>query len=91
MFAKGAGPILTTKEKKIVENVFTTYLEDGREQRETTYIYRTLIRNSLYGDQYSVPLSQIQVTRNKAITSSYTICYTVSLYTGFLATAVKNL
>ena len=91
MIAKGAGPILTTKEKKIVENVFTTYLEDGREQRETTYIYRTLIRDSLYGDQYSVPLSQIQVTRNKAITSSYTICYTVSLYTGFLATAVKNL
>ena len=24
--------------------MFTTYLEDRREQRETTYIYRTLIR-----------------------------------------------
>ena len=36
--------MLKTNEKKLVENVFTTYLEDGREQRETTYIYRTLIR-----------------------------------------------
>ena len=36
--------MLKTNEKKLVENVFTTYLEDRREQRETTYIYRTLIR-----------------------------------------------
>ena len=72
MFAKVAGPILKTKEKKLVENVFKTYLEHRREQRETTYMYRTLIRDSLYEDQYSVPLPQIQVTRNKEITSSYT-------------------
>ena len=32
------------KKKKLVESVFTTYLEDRREHRETTYIYRTLIR-----------------------------------------------
>jgi len=45
----------------------------------------------LYEDQYSVPLPPIQVTRNKAITYSYTIWDSVSLDTGFLATAVKNL
>ena len=45
----------------------------------------------MYGDQYSVPLPPIQVTRNKAITYSYTIWDRVSLDTGFLATAVKNL
>ena len=50
----GAGPMLKTKEKKLVENVFTTYLEDRREQRETTYIYRTLIRYMKI-QQYSVP------------------------------------
>ena len=80
MFAKGAGPILTTKEKKIVENVFTTYLEDGREQRETTYIYRTLIRDSLYGDQYSVPLPQIQVKEIKQL-HLLTLFVTLYLYT----------
>ena len=42
----------------------------------------------MYEDPYSVP---IQVTRNKAITYSYTIWDRVSLDTGFLATAVKNL
>ncbi|CAH3158227.1 unnamed protein product, partial [Porites lobata] len=42
------------KTKKLVENVFTTYLEDRREQRETTYIYRTLIRYMKI-QQYSVP------------------------------------
>ena len=47
--------------------------------------------DSLYEDQYSVPLPPIQVTRNKAITYSYTIWDSVSLDTGFLATAVKNL
>ena len=29
--------------------------------------------DSLYEDQYSVPLPPIQVTRNKAITCSYTL------------------
>ena len=47
--------------------------------------------DSMYEDQYSVPLPPIQVTRNKAITYSYTIWDRVSLDTGFLATAVKNL
>ena len=47
--------------------------------------------DSLYEDQYSVPLPPIQVTRNKAITCSYTLWDTASLDTGFLATAVKNL
>ena len=69
--------------------MFTTYLEDRRGKRETTYIYRTL--DSLYEDQYRVPLPPIQVTRNKAITCSYTFWDTASLDTGFLATAVKNL
>ena len=45
----------------------------------------------MYEDQYSVPLPPIQVTRNKAITYSYTIWDHVSLDKGFLATAVKNL
>ena len=36
-------------------------------------------------------VSPIQVTRNKAITYSYAIWDSVSLDTGFLATAVKNL
>ena len=45
----------------------------------------------MYEDQYSVPLPPIQVTRNKAITYSYTIWDRVSLDKGFLATAVKNL
>ena len=30
------------RRKKLGENVFMTYFEDRREQRETTYIYRTL-------------------------------------------------
>ena len=46
--------------------------------------------DSMYEDQYSVLLPPIQVTRNKAITYSYTIWDRVSLDTGFLATAVKN-
>ena len=46
--------MLKTKEKKLVENVFTTYLEDRREQGETTYIYRALIRY-MKTQQYSVP------------------------------------
>ena len=46
--------------------------------------------DSMYEDQYSVPLPPIQVTRNKAITYSYTVWDRVSLDTGFLATAVKN-
>ena len=45
----------------------------------------------MYEDQYSVPLPPIQVTRNTAITYSYTIWDRVSLDTGFPATAVKNL
>ena len=46
----------------------------------------------MYEDQYSVPLPPIQVTRNKAITYSYTAIWgRLSLDTGFLATAVKNL
>ena len=47
----------------------------------------------MYEDQYNVPLPpiQVEVTRNKAITYSYTIWDRVSLDTGFLATAVKNL
>ena len=73
-FSKGAGPLLKTKEKKLDENVFMTYFEDRREQRETTYIYRTEPWNdSMYEDQYSVPLPPIQVLMNKAITYSYTI------------------
>ena len=47
--------------------------------------------DSMYEDQYSVPLPPIQVIRNKAITYSYTIWDRVSLDTGCLATAVKNL
>ena len=79
------------KKKKLVLNVFTTYLEDRRGRRETTYIYTEPWNDSLYEDQYSVPLPPIQVTRNKAITYSYTIWDSVSLDTEFLATAVKNL
>ena len=60
--------------------MFTTYLEDGREQRETTYIYRTLIRDSLYGDQYSVPLPQIQVKEIKQL-HLLTLFVTLYLYT----------
>ena len=45
----------------------------------------------MYEGQYSVPLPPIQVTRNKAITYSYTIWDRVSLDTGFLAMAGKNL
>ena len=47
--------------------------------------------DSLYEDQYSVPLPPIQVTRNKSITYSYTIWDSVSLDTGFLATAFTDL
>ena len=47
--------------------------------------------DSIYEDQYSLPLSPIQVTRKKAITHSYTIWDRVSLDTAFLANAVKNL
>ena len=41
-----AVPMLKTKSyrrKRLVENVFTTHLEDRREHRETTYMYQTLI------------------------------------------------
>ena len=71
--------------------MFTTYLEDRRGRRETAYIYTEPWNDSLYEDQYSVSLPPIQVTRNKAITYSYTIWDSVSLDTEFLATAVKNL
>ena len=54
--------MLKTKEKKLVENVFTTYLEDRREQRETTYIYRTLIRY-IKIQQYSVPRREWQAVK----------------------------
>ena len=40
-FSKGAGPMLKTKERKFL-NVFTTFLGERREKRETTYIYPTL-------------------------------------------------
>ena len=40
-FSKGAGPMLKTKEKKIL-SVFTTFFGERREKRETTYIYPTL-------------------------------------------------
>ena len=76
--------MLRTKEKKLVENVFTTYLEDRREQRETTYIYRTLIRqDSLYEDttvQCPPALPPIQVTKNKQL-HILTIFVTVYLKT----------
>ena len=80
------------KTKKLVENVFTTYLEDRRELRETTYIDRTLIR-SLYEDttiQCPPALPPIQVTRNNKF-HVLTIFVSVSLDTGFLASAVKHL
>ena len=77
------------KTKKLVENVFTTYLEDRKEQRETTYIFRTLIR-SLYEEQCPPALPPIQVTRNKQL-HILTIFVSVSLDTGFLVSAVKHL
>ena len=40
--SKGTGPMLKTKEKKKFLNVFTTFLGERREKRETTYIYPTL-------------------------------------------------
>ena len=39
---KGRRTTSKDKRKKLGENVFMTYFEDRREQRETTYIYRTL-------------------------------------------------
>ncbi|CAH3193200.1 unnamed protein product, partial [Porites evermanni] len=57
------------KTKKLVENVFTTYLEDRREQRETTYIYRTSI-HSLYEDttiQCPTALPPIQLFLESAV------------------------
>ena len=57
--------------KKLVESVFTTYLEDLREVQRDNLHPPNL--ESLYEDQYSVSLPLIQVTRNKAITYSYTI------------------
>ena len=66
-----------------------TYFEDRREQRETTYIYRTLIR-SLYEEQCPPALPPIQVTRNKQL-HILTIFVSVSLDTGFLASVVKHL
>ena len=91
-FSKGAGLLVKAKQKKLVENVFTTYLEDRRELRETTYIDRTLIR-SLYEDttiQCPPALPPIQVTRNNKF-HVLTIFVSVSLDTGFLASAVKHL
>ena len=88
---KGRRTTSKDKRKKLGENVFMTYFEDRREQRETAYIYRTLEWFDVWGS-VCVPLPPIQVTRNKAIyTYSYTIWDRVSLDTGFLATAVKNL
>ena len=69
--------------------MFTTYLEDRKEQRETTYIFRTLIR-SLYEEQCPPALPPIQVTRNKQL-HILTIFVSVSLDTGFLVSAVKHL
>ena len=67
-----------------------TYFEDlGNKERQLTSTEPW--NDSMYEDQYSVPLPPIQVTRNKAITYSYTIWDHVSLDTGFLANAVKNL
>ena len=64
--------------------MLTTYLEDRREQRETTYIYRTLIRqDSLYEDttvQCTPALPPIQVTKNKQL-HILTIFVTVYLKT----------
>ena len=87
---KGRRPPSNDKRKKLGENVFMTYFEDRREQRETTTSTEPW-NDSMYEDQYSVPLPPIQVIRNKAITYSYTIWDRVSLDTGFLANAVKNL
>ena len=39
---KGRRTTSKDKRKKLGENVFMTYFEDRRQQRETTYIYRTL-------------------------------------------------
>ena len=39
---KGRRTTSKDKRKKLDENVFMTYFEDRREQRETTYIFRTL-------------------------------------------------
>ena len=61
----------------------------GNKERQLTFTEPW--NDSMYEDQYSVPLPPIQVTRNKAITYSYTIWGRLSLDTGFLATAVKNL
>ena len=41
-FSKGAGPMLKTKEKKTILNVFTTFLRERKEKRETNYIFSTL-------------------------------------------------
>ena len=70
--------------------MFTTYLEDRRGKREKPTSTEPW-NDSLYEDQYSVPLPPIQVTRNKAITYSYTIWDSVYLDTGFLTTVTKNL
>ena len=39
---KGRRTTSKDQRKKLDENVFITYFEDRREQRETTYIYQTL-------------------------------------------------
>ena len=84
--------MLKTKEKKLVESVFTTYLEDRREQREKTLHLPNLgMIPCLKISTGCVPLLPMQVTRNKANAYSYTIWDSISLDIGFLATAVKNL
>ena len=69
---KGRRTTFKDKTKKLDENVFMTYFEDlGNKERQLTSTEPW--NDSMYEDQYSVPLPPIQVTRNKAITYSYTI------------------
>ena len=69
--------------------MFITYLEDRREQRETIYIYWTLEWFDDVWRSVQCPAASDPGIRNKAITYSYTIWDSVSLDTGFIATAVK--
>ena len=63
-FSKGAGPMLKTKEKKfwMCSRLFLENAEKKERQLTSTQPWN----DSLYEDQYSVPLPPIQVTRNKA-------------------------
>ena len=56
--------MLKTKEKKNL-SVFKTFLGERRE-KERQLTSTQPWNDSLYKDQYSVPLPPIQVTRNKA-------------------------